>query len=237
MFFNIHLTTSFDPVAPNTSVTWWILDGPLVGGAYLAGEQSLFHAVPLHAGWTTCTSQAALGFVQPQLQLADPLQTPMEDSLTGAGLFLRGLGHRHNTPCSTPRARVLTLPEQVECWPSWRILPPCLCLLCSSHPWLQKPLPGVGSDTVTVSLLVTLAARPQAAGAELSWHTHYFLIQLSAAAKTFLIDSVRNDPGHFAALQGRSVWHLWPCPALRSASNVLQNGDLLNYWCFNSVII
>lgn len=171
MFFNIYLTTSFDPVAPNTSVTRWILDGPLVGGAYLAGEQSLFHAVPLHAGWTTCRSQAALGFVQPQLQLADPLQTPMEDNLTGAGLFLRGLGHRHNTPGSTPRAWALTLPEQNESWPSRRILPPCLSLLCSSHLWLQKPLPGVGSNPVTVSLFVTLAARPKAAGAELSRHT------------------------------------------------------------------
>lgn len=56
-----------------------------MGGAYLTGKQLLFHAV-LHGCYTgnAGSVKTPLGFVQPQLQLAEPLQAHMEDTFKEA---------------------------------------------------------------------------------------------------------------------------------------------------------
>lgn len=143
---------------------------PLMGGAYLAGEQLLLHAV-LHGLWpgSSGSYQAPLGFLQPQLQLADSLQAHMEDTFTRPGpswaRLLGGLGHKHNTPGWTSvlqghRCRAwregggswavtvaVTLPEPVVALIFKQILPshtssllPCLLISLSLFPSLLHAL-------------------------------------------------------------------------------------------------
>lgn len=152
---------------------------PLVGGAYLAGEQLLLHAV-LHGLWTGSSGsyQAPLGFLQPQLQLADSLQAHMEDTFTGPGpswaRLLRGLGHKHNTPGWTSvlqghRYRAwragggswavtvaVTLPEPVVALIFKQIL--LLTLPASSPAWLSLFLFSLRSHTL--SSFFSLSAPP-----------------------------------------------------------------------------
>lgn len=100
---------------------------------------------------------------------------------------------------STWTGWTLTEPKDSASLPLSALLLPPVAAETTSWCWL---------DSNSVSFChISSEASGRRGGAVLT-HTHYFLIQLSAAAKTFLIDSVRNYSGCFAALQERSV--LWP---------------------------
>lgn len=238
MFFNIYLTTSFEPSCTQ-HLCHPVNPGWSVGGRSLPGRWAV--SVP------RCPAACWLNHLQISgcsgLRAATaPAGRPSPD--THGGQFDESWALPQGPGTQTQHTRLNSQVLSVDStWTGWMLTKP---KDSASLPLSALLLPPVAAETTSwcwqrssnsVSFChISSEASGCRGGAELT-HTPYFLIQLSAAAKTFLIDSVRNYPGCFTALQGRSVWHLWPSPALRSASNVPEHRDLLNYMCFNSVRI